>query len=351
MRSAGVVMADIVRYNQCMAKELTNSSIDRKNILNDSFAVSELQRQLGIRGVLFGGEYRFTTLQVADFYEVSIRTIRRYLSQFGEELRQSGYVDLENEELDLWKEQFGSDMDVTTKLTRLGLFNFKALLNIGFLLRESEKARILRGLVLNIVVHLVAKRAGGDTKYINQREDSYLLTMYAGERYRKDFTGALDKYVDLGPFKYGVYTNKIYVSIFREHAHEYKKILSLTRKEKIRDTMYSEVLTTIAMYETGLAHELRKEYERLGRRLTSMETDKIFNEFEDNPAFLPQIEVARRKMASRDYGLRDTMHPKLEDYIGPIDADDFERFLGEKSADLAKQIERSKEVFKRLRDQ
>ena len=43
-------------------------------------------------------------------------------------------------------------MDVTTKLTRLGLFNFRALLNIGFLLRESEKARELRGLVLNMVL-------------------------------------------------------------------------------------------------------------------------------------------------------------------------------------------------------
>ena len=334
-----------------MTKQLVDSAIDRKNILNNSFAISELQSQIGIKGALFEGEYRFTTQQVADFYEVSVRTVRRYLSQFGEELRASGYIDLENETLDLWKEQVASDTDVTRKITNLGLFNFKAFLNIGFLLRESEKARVLRGLVLNMVIHLVAKRAGGDTKYINQREDSYLLTMYAGEKYRKDFTGALDRYVDLGPFKYGVYTNKIYVSIFKEHAHEYKKILSLSRQDKIRDTMYSEVLTTIAMYETGLAHELKKEYVRLGRKLNSSETDKVFREFEHNPAFLPQIEVARRKMASLDYGLRDTMHPKLEDYIGPVDADDFERFLGKKSADLAEQIERSKEVFKRLKDQ
>ncbi len=334
-----------------MTKKLVDSSIDRKNILNNSFAVTELQNQIGIKGVLFDGEYRFTTQQVADFYEVQSRTVRRYLLQFGDELRDNGYIVLENEALDLWRSQVDEDIDVLIKTRRVGLFNFKAFLNIGFLLRESEKARVLRGLVLNMVVHLVAKRAGGDTKYINQREDSYLLTMYAGEKYRKDFTGALDKYVDLGPFKYGVYTNKIYVSIFKEHAHEYKKILSLSRKDKIRDTMYSEVLTTIAMYETGLAHELKKEHERLGRKLTSMETDKIFNEFENNPAFLPQIEVARRKMASRDYGLRDTTHPKLEDYIGPVDADDFERFLGQKSADLAEQIERSKEVFKRLKDQ
>lgn len=334
-----------------MTKQLVDSAIDRKNILNNSFAVSELQDQIGIRGVLFDGEYRFTTQQVADFYEVESRTLRRYLTQFGGELRDNGYIVLENEALDRWRGQVDKDIDVLIKTRRVGLFNFRAFLNVGFLLRESEKARVLRGLVLNMVIHLVAKRAGGDTKFINQREDSYLFTMYAGEKYRKDFTGALDKYVDLGPFKYGVYTNKIYVSIFKEHAHEYKKILSLSRQDKIRDTMYSEVLTTIAMYETGLANELKKEYDRLGRKLTSAETDKVFKEFEGNPAFLPQIEVARRKMASLDYGLRDTTHPNLEDYIGPVDADDFERFLGKKSADLAEQIERSKEVFKRLKDQ
>lgn len=334
-----------------MKKELINSSVDRRNILNNSFAVNELQKQLGIKGTLFEGEYRFTTQQVADFYEVDPRTIRRYLTQSSDELRESGYIVLENEALDLWRSRFDEDIDVLIKTRRVGLFNFKSFLNIGFLLRESEKARVLRGLVLNLVINIVAKRAGGDTKHINQREDSYLLTTYAGEGYRKEFTGALDRYVDLGPFKYNVYTNKIYISIFKEHAAEYRKILSLTKQDKIRDTMYSEVLTAIATYETGLAHELKKEYERLGRKLNSTETDRVFNDFESNPAFMPQIEVARRKMASRDYGLRDTTHPKLEDYIGPIDAEDFERFLGEKSADLAKQIERSREVFKRLKDQ
>lgn len=334
-----------------MKKELVSSAVDRKNILNNTFAIEELHKQLGITGKLFEGEYRFTVQQVVDFYEVDMRTIRRYIVSHREELADSGYIILAGEALDLWNQQFASDIDVTRKIRSLGVFNFKAFLNVGFLLKESEKARVLRGVVLNVVINLVAKRAGGDTKYINQREDSYLLTMYAGERYRKDFTGALDKYVDLGPFKYAFYTNKIYRSIFREHANEYKKILSLNKKDKIRDTMYSEVLTTISMYETGLAHELKRESEHLGRKLTYAETDDLFEAFEQNPAFKPQIEVARRKMASLDYGLRDTTHPQLEDYIGPVDADDFERFLGEKSADLAEQIERSRQVFKRLKDQ
>lgn len=125
-----------------MKKELINSSVDRRNILNNSFAVNELQKQLGIKGTLFEGEYRFTTQQVADFYEVDPRTIRRYLTQSSDELRESGYIVLENEALDLWRSRFDEDIDVLIKTRRVGLFNFKSFLNIGFLLRESEKARV-----------------------------------------------------------------------------------------------------------------------------------------------------------------------------------------------------------------
>ena len=33
-------------------------------------------------------------------------------------------------------------------------------------------------------------------------------------------------------------------------------------------------------------------------------------------------------MASRDLGLRDAFHKQLEEYIKPLDADEYERFLG-----------------------
>jgi hypothetical protein len=171
-----------------------------------------------------------------------------------------------------------------------------------------------------------------------------------GENYRKDFTEALKDCVDMGNFKYAVYTNKIYKSIFKEHAGEYRALLSLTKKENVRDTMYSEVLTTISMYETGLASELRNQSEHLKRKLTPFEVDKIFSDFEKNPAFKPQIELARRRMASLDYGLRDIMHPELTAYVNFLNTAEFERFLGEKSAELAIRVEEYKEIFKRLKD-
>ena len=73
-------------------KDLTTSDIERQNVLNNRFAVDEMQRQLGIEGMLFEGEYRFTKKMVADFYGVDISTINRYLDSNGEELKHNGYV-------------------------------------------------------------------------------------------------------------------------------------------------------------------------------------------------------------------------------------------------------------------
>ena len=61
-------------------KDLTVSDIERQNVLNNRFAVDEIQKHLDITGMLFDGEYRFTKKMVADFYEVDTSTIDRYLS-------------------------------------------------------------------------------------------------------------------------------------------------------------------------------------------------------------------------------------------------------------------------------
>lgn len=333
-----------------MSKLLTTSSIDRKNILNNSFAIKHIQKDMGITGLLFEDQYVLTSKQVALFFEVDEKTIDRYLSEYSDELRQNGYEVFSGKKLQKFKELFGKDINVPTKTTVLGMFNFKAFLNIAMLLVESEKARILRGLILDIVIDVVSAKTGGNNKYVNQRDETYLLSLYVGENYRKSFTNALKDCVEMGNIKYAIYTDKIYQSVFKEKARQYREILSLNQKENVRDTMYSEVLTTISMYENGLAHEMQKQFGSLGRKLKSEDVDKIFSDFESNPAWLPQIDMVRMKMASRDYGLRLVEHTELKDYIKPLDTVEFEKFLGEKSKELSKRIEDYQDVFKRLKD-
>jgi hypothetical protein len=240
-------------------KKLDSSVLDRKNILNNPYALEFIKKEVGIKSSKFENEYIFTAKQIAIFFEVDEKTIDRYIAKYSKELIDNGYQVLSGERLQSLKNTL-RDIDVPKNTPKLGIFNFRAFINIAMLLAESEKARVLRGFILDIVIDVVSAKAGGSTKYINQRDEEYLLTLYAGEGYKKEFVEALKKYVDMGHIKHAIYTDKIYQSIFKERAKEYRIILKLSQKENVRNTMYSEVLTTISMYETGLAHEIRIKY-------------------------------------------------------------------------------------------
>jgi hypothetical protein len=218
------------------------------------------------------------------------------------------------------------------------------------LITESEKARVLRQVILDIVIDTINKRTGGGTKYINQRDEDFIISYFEEENYRKQFTDALKIYVDMGTAKYPIYTDKIYVSIFKENAREYRKILHLHEKDKVRDTFYSEVLDLISSYECGLADTLQKEFQHKGRKLKFLEVDLIFSEFEQQAHWKPLVEKARNKMASRDLAFRDALHLQLKDYITPLKADEFERFIGAKSKELIERLEEAKDVMKRLKE-
>ena len=337
-----------------MSKDLTNSDIARQNILNNHYALEEIQKAVGIRGILFENEYRFTKKQLVAFYEVSMRTIENYTEKNKAELEKNGYEVIAYNRLNgfklVAKDQFDPEMNFGIKTTRLSIYNFRAFLNVGMLLTNSLKARELRSTMLDIVIDTINKRSGGSTKYINQREEDFVVNLLRGEDYRKEFTDALREYVDMGNFKYIVYTNKVYVSIFKENADEYRKILSLEEDENVRHTMYSEVLDLISSYETGFADVLKTKSLELNRKLRSEEADQLFREFESLRLWEPLREKARQKMASRDLGFRDALHKNLEEYVNALSTEDFERFLGEKSMSLDDRLEEFKEVFKRLKE-
>jgi len=335
-------------------KDLTTSVVSRQNILNNQYAVYEIQKQLNLDGIEYSNDIIFTKEQVAEYFNVDIRTIERCIESNKEELQRNGYRILRGQELKTLKDIIGSyggtDINVGTKVTILSIFSFKALLNIAMVLTESEKAKQIRSIMLDIVIDVINKKAGGSTKYINQRDNEFLKSWFNEENYRKDFTDALNNYVNMGNVKYGIYTNKIYQNIFKEKAEEYKKILNLKKNDRIRDTFYSEVLDLIASYEVGLAYEIKLKYESTSAKLNQLDVDKIFDEFHNHPRQKPLLDKVRNKMASRDLVFRDALHLQLQEYITPIEKDDFERFIGEKSKELQERLEEAKDVFKRLKE-
>jgi hypothetical protein len=95
------------------------------------------------------------------------------------------------------------------KTPQLGIFDFRSFLNLAMLITESEPARLLRTAILNIVIDLINKKTGGSTKYVNQRDEDFIHAFFQEENYRKEFTDALRDCVDMGNFKYALFTDKI----------------------------------------------------------------------------------------------------------------------------------------------
>jgi len=146
--------------------KLIESNIQRQNILNNRFAIEKIQHYLDFKGLLFNDEFRFTKKMVSDFYKVEERTIERCLENFSKELKQNGYVLIKGKLLKQFKLEFATDTNVGNKTTQLGLFNFRSFLNLGMLLKESEKALHLRSKILDIVIQTINEKIGGRTRYI-----------------------------------------------------------------------------------------------------------------------------------------------------------------------------------------
>ncbi len=336
-----------------MSQDLTHSNLRRQNVLNNPFALKRMEQELALGGITFDGLPVFTIEQAANILEVDKRTIERVISEHNEELTHNGYRILRSNELKKFKDLADvADTNVGNidpKAPQLGIFSFRAFLNLSMLLTNSERAKSIRARILDIVTQVVTEKAG-DRIFVNQRDEDYLPAAYEEENYRREFTAAISRYVQGNQWKYKHCTDAVYKSIFQERATEYRKILRMESKDNVRDTFYSELLRLIASYESGLPEVLERESQALGRELTVKEAMDRIETFGQQPLLKPLIEDVRRKMASRDYSLRDAIHDKLEAYIQAMPAEDYERFLGERSKALEERIRESLEVYERLRD-
>lgn len=339
-----------------MRKDLTNSQIDRQNILNNEFAIEEIKTTSNIKGILFEEKYYFTKSMLADFYDVDIRTIERYVRNNIDELRENGYEVIKGKRLSEFKNiasEIDSDnfvKDISSRTPQLAIFDFKSFLNIGMLLVESDPAKVLRQAMLNIVIDFINKKTGGSTKYINQRDRDFLGSYLQEENYRKEFIDALRDYVNMGQFKYALFTDMIYKSIFKENAKEYREILNLKKRDSTRDTFYSEILDLVASYECGLAAIIEAKSKEKERMLSNWEVTNLFRKFENLPHWKPLLNKAREKMASRDLALRDAFHNELEAYIKPLEKEEYEKFIGNEADEIARLMDENKDVLKRLKE-
>jgi hypothetical protein len=219
------------------------------------------------------------------------------------------------------------------------------------LLAESEKAKQVRSLILDIVIASIHERTGGGTKYINRRDVNYIPSAIAEINYRKSLTSAINQCVDAhNTMKYAQITDYIYKAIFKENAKEYREILKLKDSDKPRETMYAEVLLMIAAFENGVGYEIKEKFKAKGEQpLLMQEVYDIIDKFAKHPFQQPHLNDARTKMASRDLSFRDAFHGNIAEYLKAITPEEYERFIGNESIDFDSILEANQEVLKRLK--
>lgn len=331
-------------------KDLTTSTIERQNILNNRFAIETIQEKLAIEGMLFEGEYRYTKKMVADFYDVEERTIERYLETHSDELKHNGYILCKGKLLKEFKLHFAPVINIGSKTTQLGLFNFRSFLNIGMLLTDSEQAKRMRSFILDIVITTINEKTGGGTKFINRRDINYLPAAIQEDNYRRVLTSSVKNYVSgHQTYKYAQVTDLIYRAVFKENAKEYKEILKLDTKDSVRHTLYSEVLLVLSSFENGVGVAIKETYEKTGILLTMNDVEAIVNQLLEHPMQKPYLNDARSKMASRDFSFRDAFHSNIAEYLRAVTPEEFERFIGDQSVDFDTILEGNKDVLERLK--
>lgn len=335
-----------------MAKDLTNSAIDRQNVLNNTVALPRIREDLGVKALEFEGQFVLTKQMVADFYEVDERTIERCLITNEEELTHNGYKVLTGNSLKEFKLRYDGDINVGMKTARIGIFDFRSFLNVGMLLTTSEKAKQLRAKILDIVIATINEKTGGGTKYINRRDRDYLPAAIQEENYHKNLTDAVKEYVDgHKTFKYAQVMDLIYKAVFCEKAAEYRKLLSLKEKDNVRRTLYAEVLKVVSSFENGIAYDLKLKSQELGRMLTIAEVKDLCLNMAEHPLQKPYVYDARQKMSSRDLAFRDVFHGNIAAYLQAVTPEEFDQFIGNSSIDFDSimQLPENKKVLEILK--
>lgn len=332
-----------------MAKDLTTSAIDRQNILNNPMALPKIQEALGIKFLEFQGKYVVTKQFAADFYEVDVRTITNCLKANESELQRNGYRVIKGNDLKEFKLKYVQEMDFLNKTPQLGVFDFRSFLNIGMLLTTSAKAQEVRSRILDIVIAVIKKRAGGTTKFINRRDRDYVVSAFVEEDYHKKLSETIKAHV-VGNISsnYSHIMDVIYRVVFCEKADEYKKLLDLSEHDNLRRTLYAEVLVAVSSFENATAEAISEKATAQGK-LTVTDVEELVVELAKNPLVKPVVDVARTKMASRDNALRDVYHGNLAAYIRAVMPEEYHKFIGNLSVDFDQLLEENKDVLEHLK--
>lgn len=317
-----------MNYNQTTAQyeiEYTLRKDFRTNTLNKKQSISILDSfiEKDLLQLVPNTDYAMTS-QVAEFFEVDVKTIETYYrvseknKEHREELLSDGMIKKTNKEI---KEDANSELSSGLKISPRGSWVFpkRAILRLAMVLQSSEVAKEIRTLLLDMEkAYATGKKLGFDSdefKLVDMQFDETMLKLAeqlderTRERHHK--FSQLIHFKMLGKGKESIGDIEKYNELFKKdnYMSSQNKVMKLT-KSSGRNTIFYAVFNYLMFKETEGKLSRKDDIRKVA--VTSLaphvwsEYDKVYtwvdNQFETLDAFnLPYpttVELAERCFAS-----------------------------------------------------
>jgi len=143
--------------NDLILLESVSARNEKLTALTQDAALDHLNRAKSLVMAMWQGSGIATTEQLADYYDVPVETIKTVLLRNRDEFESDGLHEIKGKDLKALRSQGSFNLNLSEKTVRLNIWTPRAALRLGMLLRDSEIAKQVRTLLLDLV-ELVPKQ-------------------------------------------------------------------------------------------------------------------------------------------------------------------------------------------------
>ncbi|RPK31827.1 hypothetical protein [Paenibacillus xylanexedens] len=133
--------------------------MDDQTLRNEYIVKTEILNKVKALSMLPDGE-NMTLRQAAEYYEVSIETIRKVIQRNRQELSDDGIKTLYSKDLKEYRLTLGHDVPELDRVPSAIILNRRCLLRLGMLLRDSKVAATVREYLLRVEETLTDSQKG-----------------------------------------------------------------------------------------------------------------------------------------------------------------------------------------------
>jgi hypothetical protein len=138
--------------NDLILLESVSARNEKLSNLSQDASLDHLNRAKSLVMAMWQGTGVATTEQMAGYYEVSIDTVKMMLTRHRDEFESDGVKEIKGKDLKVLCSQGSNGLLLPEKATRLNIWTPRAALRLGMLLRDSEIAKQVRTLLLDVAM-------------------------------------------------------------------------------------------------------------------------------------------------------------------------------------------------------